>query len=246
MTKTESQIEKIRKLFAKANDAATTEAEALAFMNKVQELLAEHNLSDDVLNGPAKEKLGEEDVKVKVKTSWFGALAVAVSNLYLSGVYSKKVQNKERFRLTLDGPVFAYDDFYVFVGKESNRTIAKEMFGYIMDTIERLSKDFSRDLRQQNEFKKGASFRVIKTIYEKIATLKAPSPASSNPNNLPALYDSESKAVAAYLNQEAPKKARKASFKVNDRDAFQEGFAAGADISLDDQIGSSKVAGYIK
>jgi hypothetical protein len=221
--------ELIRKLHAKAIDPNISENEAEIFMQKVQELLIENNLSDDVLNSENQEDVpvNREEYPMTVKTSWFGILAKATATLYFSDVIWKT-------KHTAKGFTIKKDHFLSFVGREHNRKVAIGMFDYFMKTMKRLSREKYDNPAQRNDYIKGFSIRLASRILTEIRKAKDTSVPSSNLGNLPALYNSEAKTVALYMENLHVKKANKTSIKATN-EAMQ-GYRDAENVSLNNQI----------
>jgi hypothetical protein len=219
--------ELIRKLHAKAIDPNISENEAEIFMQKVQELLIENNLSDDVLNSENQEDVpvDREEYPMTVKTSWFGILAKATATLYFSDVIWKT-------KHTAKGFTIKKDHFLSFVGREHNRKVAIGMFDYFMKTMKRLSREKYDNPAQRNDYIKGFSVRLASRIWTEIRKAKDTSVPSSN---LAALYNSEAKTVALYMKNLNTKKANKTSIKATN-EAMQ-GYRDAENVSLNNQIG---------
>jgi hypothetical protein len=218
----DTNIELIQKLFAKASGAGTTEEEAQAFMKKVHELLARHNLDlAKVLKqtNEVQEPVDSEGFRVILPTSWFGSLALATAKMYFCSAY---VNNRKKT--------------YYFVGRKNNRTTAMNMFGYFMKTITRLANQKYTDQANRYQFSKGCALRLTSRIYEEIKKAQAP---VNNVSGLPALYDSESKAVTDYLASKDLVKHRKVK-AIALTNALGEGYNAANNISFNNQVGGNK------
>lgn len=212
-----NHIDLIQKLFAKAIDAGTTEDEAALFMQKVQELLAKHNLDESVLNKKeVVEPIESEGFKVILPTSWFAGLANATAQLYFCGV----TMNNGR-------------KTYYFIGKKHNRVVAMNMFAYFMKTITRMSLERYKDQARRYQFAKGAALRLTVRIYLELEKVKAP--IVSTVVSVPAIYDAESKAVKDHIASLNLKSARANKVKANN--ALIEGYVAANNISFNNQIG---------
>lgn len=244
MTDHNAIIEKIKKLFAKANDKSVSEAEAEMFMKKVQELLAEHNLSEDVLGQVDHEPINTEMYPIKYNGSWFHRVALMVSHYYFADVYRTTMSDKSKVFLDASGFKYRQVPYYAFVGKKHHRMVAIQMFEYAVKTFERLAKDKGMEGQNKTDFFKGACVRMAHRLYLEIEARKAPS--VNNPGNLPALIDAEKKAIEEYLSDIKMKKANKTNLKGN-RTAFEAGVNAANGVSLTTQVhGATVVAGLLK
>jgi hypothetical protein len=219
-------IEKINKLLAMANDASTTEAEANLFMSKVQALLAAHNLSEADLKVEEVSPIDVTPSAVTVDTSWFAGLASLVGKTYFCKIYRKKTHVIGRTSL---------QTYYVFVGKEHNRLIAKSMFEYLMKTIKRLAKKCQTP-KDNFEFQKGAAVRLGYRLSEEIKKMNANTFGEGG--GLPALYNNELALVDEFLSGTKMKKGNKTTLNTSNS-AFSAGYTAGGDVSLNKQVGAS-------
>ena len=224
MSNREKEIALIKKLFANAVDAATTEEEAAAFMRKVQTLLAKHNLDESVLHTKIDEEpVDSESVKVILPTSWFATLAASTAKMYFCAVY---INNQTKT--------------YFFIGKRHNRIVSIYMFKYFMKTITRLSLERYKDQANRYQFSKGAAIRLSIRIMDELNNIKSP---KNNSSGLPALYDSESQVVKDYMDALELKKARANKITLNT--ALLEGYNAANNISFNNQIDRKENSNFL-
>jgi hypothetical protein len=235
MTDQIDYLTKIKKLFAKANDESLTEAEAELFMNKVQELLAEHNLTEADLKEEDKPGINETFFPVSVDVSWFRSLASVVAKMYFCKIYlrHKNVVGRK-----------TQQTYYVFVGRDNNRYIAASMFDYLMKTMDRLALKFN-DAKSKYEYKKGCTMRLSYRVHEK--TKEATKVNPLNPNNLPALYSTELALVEDYMKESIKMNGRTNKTSVNiSNSAAMQGWNDGGSVSLSQQMnGGSKAASVL-
>jgi hypothetical protein len=228
----ENVSEKMRKLFAKANDSSVTEEEALSYMNKVQELLAKHNLDMSSLE----EK--EEDIKMD-KTiletpyghiKWRRDLMCAVAKLFFCKGYIL-----QGTALNSKGKVKDTNKF-VFAGHEHNRQIAISMFEYLCKSVVRLSRDFSSDTNTRYHFEQGCGYRLTIRVYNKIDETNQPY-QNGEKNNLPALYSTELSLVDDFLSDNKFKTMQ--NRRLNANNITMAGYRAADGISLNNQVGNN-------
>jgi len=184
-------LDKIRKLKAKAEDPATTEAESMAFAAKVAELLAQHGLEEAQLRVEDQEQMSHE---AEIMRSWNASparrtMAWAACRLYM--VYAIR-HNHPKGQWTL-------------VGKKHNITMTRDMVEYLVKAVPRLSREYKSSNPGANEidFRRGAFVRVAERLEElRKQQAQAAQPAytpQGNPGNLPALYVSEIQLAKSYV-----------------------------------------------
>jgi hypothetical protein len=227
--KSSAIIEKIKKLFAKANDASVTEEEALAYMNKAQELLATHNL--DMSSLREEDEVSTMD-KTVIETSyghirWRASLLVAISKLFFCKGYIHNTLNKK------GKPTKKF----VIAGKEHNRAIASSMLDYLEKTVVRLSLNFSSDANERYHFEKGCGMRLAVRINDKIKEMNN-AQNNGEKSNLPALYSQELALVDDFLSDINFKNGQNRRVYFND--AANAGAKAANNISLNNQLGGNK------
>ena len=231
---TDKLIDKLRKLQAKANDPNISEAEAMLYAGKVAELLQQHNLSESSLNVAEQDQnITENEFKnSKSVLPWAREVAQGVAALYFCRIYYYARQ---------DGRI-------VFVGKPHNVEIAKSMCECLMKTINRLSKEYAHANRYSGEgegkmrrqFENGAGRRVMQRLFDLRREQTREKPlrsATSNPSNLPALYEDEDTLVKSFLATKNLRKSSGRDLRGNSHTAA--GSAAGNSISLSAQVSGS-------
>ena len=229
--------EKIEKLLRMAGDPATTEDEAVAFMEKAYDLMSKYNISPEGLAETSEAPVNEELYTPKVDASWYQKLAVATSTLYFSGVYRKKIVDKEHQRFTNEGLEFGKKTVYLFVGKKHNRSVAHGMFGYFMETMDRMAKEAYDSPKDRVEFHKGFCFRLQQRILEEIKKAKS-NYNLPNRDNLPMVIENEAQAVALYIAERTNGKARRMKTKIASEAAIK-GYEAADEVSFNKQLGEA-------
>ena len=228
--KTESPLlARIRKLMAKAQDPSVTEAEAMAFADKVQELLLREGLamSDVAASGEEQraEAVGEEKFDFKRWNSPHRRdLLGAVCAYYMCQVlYWRKLQMLK------------------IIGKPQNVAVAASMTDYLIGTTVRLSTRYVREHPGANaiDFRRGCMLRLRERLYAAKAKMEreaARPAASTNPGNLPVLFQSESQLVANFVASAYTVRTTKARAVKHGADAWA-GRRAAEGISLSPQVG---------
>ena len=119
-----------------------------------------------------------------------------------------------------------------FVGRKSNRIVAKSMCDYFINTVKRLAdKEFetvpgskSAINKMKRAFILGCATRLQKRINERFNEIAPPYEGIQNPDGLPMLYKNEQKAITDWLkNQGVRVVSKKSSFNVRDRAAYENG-----------------------
>ncbi len=135
---------KIKKLFALSK--SPNEHEAMAALEKAEQLLKEYSLSkDDVL-------ITQQEVKGTVRLSSWRAVIIDAIN-WLNGTVSVR---------TSDGK-------YIFYGSDIAVTMSAEMFKYLEKSIERIARQSIRKnakLPYRNAFKYGAAKNIHVRIHD--------------------------------------------------------------------------------
>jgi len=228
MTRNEA-LEKIQKLLAVAR-GTDNEAEATAFMEKVHSMLAEFNLTlgsveqhtaddpslDDILETASIDKNGN---RPWIRQVWFSTAQLYFCTYFFGG-HKKSIHHH-------------------VVGAQHNCDIVLHMAKYFVDTVDRLATEYDpARTKEYSAFRRGAGMRLATRIHAKRKAAAAPS--SSNPGNLPALYESNSRKLQSYLDANHNLgKARQSNY-TGDHAAFTAGRAAGATIGLNTQVNNAK------
>jgi len=130
-------IDKIRKLLALAG-SNSNEHEAASAAERAQALLAEYNLSMTDVDGKstnADDKTTEDRELLNESFPWKRNVGSAVGKMFFCGYFfiQKKVVDAK-------GKVKRMDQ-HVFLGAAHNITVTKQMFIYLVDTVERLARE---------------------------------------------------------------------------------------------------------
>lgn len=236
----EDIISRIQKLQAKASNSATTEAEAQAFAEKVQELLAQHNLdlssiTEDVVD--EKPNLVEEELYGKPYAHpWKHYVARGAAKLYFCQVYDR-----------IDPPPpgkWNSTKTLCFVGKSHNRKVTIYMYEYLIRTIEFLAKAHSPHRDEQFAFARACGLTVSNRLIEKKEELSRFDPVTDS--SVPVLYKSEENQVSDFMNRYTVIN-KKNKFNMND-DSARAGIKAGQTINLtppSETLPNSKVSNLL-
>lgn len=221
-------LRKIAALMAKAN-GTENEHEAAVFAAKAQEMLATHNLTlMDVLEGidaECSETVTQIEVENKhTPADWHKRLLGAVARLYFC-------------RSLFCGSKF------LLVGKPHNVAVAASMFGYLKKTTERLALDWARadsdivSLSECLNFKHACGLRLAERLYRMFQEQQGS--VSPTGTTLPALYESETKAIDEFLARVYP---NRTPGLINEEILGRGGVAgyrAGGEIGLQTQVSNA-------
>jgi hypothetical protein len=241
----EKILDKVKKLLALAGNNPN-ENEAQQAANRAHALLAEYNLSLSDVESHSKfeDKFITDSDLMTESLPWRRPLAAMVAKMYFCS-YVFAFQKKP----TPDRACgyIRYDKHY-FIGARHNVEVAKHMFSYLNDTIERLANEGSMGypMRERTPFrtafKAACAGRVCTRIQQRIdESKKGPTVTNSGGTNLPALanlYDQVSKKLDKYLDQQFPgHRTSKSRGRPSHTEGTIAGRRAGDSIGLDQQVG---------
>ena len=224
----EDILRKIAALMAKAN-GTENEHEAAVFAAKAQEMLAKHNLAMmDVLEGIAAERR-ETVTQVEVEnkhtpSDWHKRLLGAVARFYFC-------------RSLFCGSKF------LLVGKLHNAAVAASMFGYLKKTTERLALEWARaegdivSLSECLNFKHACGLRLAERLYRMFQEQQGS--GSPTGTTLPALHESETKAIDEFLARAYPNRTPGLINEDIVGRGGAAGYRAGGEISLQTQVSNA-------
>lgn len=228
----EKIIDKIKKLLSITKENKASESEAAKAAEMAAKLLTEHNLSlGDVTSRDAIDPMDRE-FHFEKTVPWERTVMTYAAELYFCKAYTSK----------------SYLGIKVaFVGRKSNREVARLMADYFIETINRMADDeLATSTANQriinsakHAFREGVTSGLCSRIREIINNRKKEE-VSVTGNTLP-IHISESTAVSAYLDSIGVKlsqKTRKTS--VRNAAAFYKGKDKAKDISLNDQVTQNK------
>ena len=125
----ESILKRIQKLLKMSEENGASENEAMLAAQKAQELLSEHNLSrSDIQDDSQVEPIDRETFDAE-RDNWQGWIQSATAKLYFCQYFSKSGVDSSYKRINQA----------VFVGRKSNRIVAKSMCDYFINTVKRLA-----------------------------------------------------------------------------------------------------------
>jgi hypothetical protein len=246
----DAMLKRIRALLAMSRDTGS-ENEAAIAAAKVQELLLQYNLSiDDVEKRDSTGKVIEEDLMTSSSNPWRRDLALAVARLYFCDYWWQHV----RFPAPHRKRPYVRGDRHNFVGLPHNVVVAKEMFVYLVDTVERLAKEARRNVvknkieidgkpnEYEHAFRHGCAMRIKNRIWAKYHDQTTPPAGLLVKSNVPALYTKMSAEVTDYMQKtHGALRVMKNKGKHSSLAGVEDGDKAGKHVSLDVQIGTEQV-----
>lgn len=238
-----SILERIQKLLRMSEENGASYNEAMMAAQKAQELLQEHNLSlsDVDKDDGVVEPIGSEDFELD-RDKWKAWITAATARLYFCTTYTNKKLNKETYQ---------WSRVRTFVGRESNRKIAKSMCDYFINAVVRMAEDHVRKIpgskseinRIKFNFMQGCAMELSNRIEEKYKALNKEDgyKGIQNPNNLPKLFRDEDENNRNWLAKQGVKlRSTSSNIRVKDRLAFANGKESGKNIGIDTQVNANK------
>lgn len=236
-------IDRIKKLLALS--ASPNEHEAASAAEKAQALLAEHNLSMmDVKSETKNEDSFVIDTDTRSSSSpWRRRLATACATLYFCEYYYTFHYEPTPKRSC----GYIRHDIHNFVGAPHNIAVAKMMFVYLTNTVERLAREGAKTVAKglrsgyETSFKTACTSRVCARIHKRIADAKAGGMIKTEGGtNLPALadlYDRTKMQLQVFLDKQGAKlKTTNLKATLSNSLGARDGAAAGDRIGLDSQV----------
>lgn len=193
-------LQRIRKLLAMSRGNAN-ENEAAIAAQRVQELLIKYNLSlSDVEQRDSTGKIIEDgDIMTSSSNPWRRDLALACARLYLCDYYWHHV----RYMTDTRKCGYIRGDRHNFIGLAHNVIVAKEMFVYLVDTVERLAKESRKALKQthpyEHAFRHGCATRLTRRLWDRYEQQTAPPAGLLIKSNVPALYKGMDERITAHM-----------------------------------------------
>ncbi len=217
----ENIVEKIRKLLALSQ--SDNEAEASLAMQRVHELLVKYNLEMEevkVNNTPVTKEVMADGQRLK---EWRLELAVGIAKAYFC-------------KTLITNFDYGYYEFNL-VGKPHNIEIAKSMYEYLESAIMRISKKNIRKnakAKYRESYKYGMAMRLADRLQEKMHSYGEKTDRKSKALVVN-LYENEKMLIEEFLSGKKIGTFDK-KFKNNNGSAISRGYAAGANVSLNNQL----------
>lgn len=207
---------KIKKLLALSK--SQNENEAMAALEKARKLMEESGLSEAVC------KMSTAETKIaKIKPAWQIIIAKGVA--WINGVVVRTIIENKSHTVR-------------FHGSETDCFIAKEMYGYLVKTVNRMARQNIRKNAKKpfiNSYKEGMAYSLYGRL-EKAGALY--SWANKRDSQLEEIQKAVVELYAGYKNSYLNFN-EKFTKKIN-RNAFSKGLSAGKDVSLNRQATGGK------
>lgn len=202
-------LERIKKLLALAGNNPN-EQEAAAAMEKVQAMLAEHNLSmsDVATHDKAEDGFTIDSTMETDSRPWRRNLAATIGKMYFCTYF---FSYRKRYTKARKCGYIRYD-VHNFVGARHNVAVVHLMFAYLNETIDRLARDGASQLSNIkirtpyiNSFRHACANRLCHRIQDRIAAASRGEVKKSDGSSLPALaslYDSTQLQLQSFLKEQ--------------------------------------------
>jgi hypothetical protein len=233
-------LDRVRKMLRLANDAAATEGERDNALRMAHATLAKHNLSlsmAEARGATPEEERGEGRMEGK-NYPWMRTAAAAIAKLF----FCEYLYVARRNGATV---------VHCFVGRASNTVTAQEMAQYIISSIDREARKYSRESYTGGtgwrSFCKGAAHQVYTRCAAIRAEAERPPEGPTTPSAtgtaivLASVYAAESAANRALIEATYGDKLKKSTDRQRNTSwgGFAAGTAYGKTVSLNTQLGSN-------
>lgn len=230
-------LERVRKLLALST--SSNENEAAIAAGKAQAILAEYNISMSEVGNIHQDD--DDDIiidkmdAIRMKP-WRRPLAQSVAQMYFCTYFYVNYGPK---------------DHHSFVGTEANTTVAKMMYIYLVNTIEKLAVDYAeRDVPSikargsyRRSFRTACTQRLCWRIHERIQAAKRGEVTGETGRALvlASMYDKWKQKTEEHLHATIGKpRVSKSVLRPTDAAGIRAGHEAGAKIGLDQQVAPQK------
>lgn len=153
--KTTKAVDKIRKLLARARDAAASEAETETCMIRARELMDEYGVDPEAAE-ERREGPGRENGTMKYFDPWRRTLFTQCARYYGCEMISMNAGGQR--------------GDYALVGRPSSRAVALDMYGYLEATTVRLAREYRKSTggprAEQLDFERGCGVRLANRLQE--------------------------------------------------------------------------------
>lgn len=228
-------IARVQALLAKARDAGATEAEAASAAAAAERLLARHALSMRDVETPS---ISGVATGLRYLDPWIRSMAVQAARLYGCEPLVTYARAQGTSKKTGQRQTFTYKTITVY-GREASTIVATSMITYLYDTVIRMSRDYSRERREQLQFQRGCGERIATRLWELRLEQQARSATQEGRGDGTSLVVVEQSEAEAYVRDSLDtRKVRNTVSDTRSR-ASHDGWAAGENVSLGGQVGSS-------
>jgi hypothetical protein len=224
-------LDKIRALKAKA-ESTTSEAEAMAFLAKVNEMLIKYDIDASKLEIEEQSEITMIRWTVKYDDPWRREIYVALCRLYHCTPVRHAHWDENYIYRIID---------YTVTGREHNCFLVEEMFEYLINTVIRLSRNYSKLRREQLAFQRGCG----SSISSKILGMVDDNQAHIKGTGLPIVLQKDKAAIDEFIKKEF-RNIRNTTIKRNVGGVHGEaGWQAGKDVNLNTQIKNPQAKGFM-
>ena len=240
----ESIIKKIQALLRMSNDKSASENEIMMAASKAQELLGRYNLNlsevkdaDHIDEQIEKEEFNE--IEAAQYSAWKGSLYGAAARLYMCRYYHTRGVD-EKYRKVRR---------HVFIGRQSNRIVCKEMCKYFEQAVKRIADNHFETVpgnyHQIRSMKRSFILGAVNSLNQKIHDQydemnNIPKDQVSLPGTrLPKLYADEQGLIDLWLKNKGIKLTRGGRTSIRDREAYSRGKEEGRGVSLHTQVSAT-------
>lgn len=256
-SKKDKVLDRIRKLLKLAQDSGATESEAAAAMGKVQEILAAHNLDMSEVNLDTEEDeqiQGHRGRETGKNNTWETHIFAGAADLNFCSYYTSRVFHGNTIKKLV----------HITVGKSINVTASELLAEYLVSTVNRMAKDFSKTEEAKfaaliadtsvamaaHRYRQGMAIKLRRRMIDLKEQRSKSATTTSTGTRLPALqdaYEASKRQIDLWFEQmDLGLKSVKGKMS-NTGPALNMGYNDGDKVNLDQQIeGASAVpAGYM-
>lgn len=218
----ESILARVRALMARARDAGSSEAEAATCAQRARRLMDEHGISMLEAEGGRPESVDKHDYRAKYTDPWRKDLANQTAKYF-------------GCQMVVGGGLLT------FVGRESSRVVAVEMYEYLEQTTLRLAREWRREVGgtrgDQLNFERGCGTRIAKRLQDMRLAASATSEVAGCGVGVPMVV-TELKESEDWMRANMSTRTVQFSSKIAG-DGGRAGRAAGDKVHLGGQVGGS-------
>ena len=244
MENKESVIKKIQALLRMSTDKSASENEMMMAASKAQELLGRYNLNISEVKGADHidepiEKYEFDEEESAQYSGWKGGLYGAAARLYMCRYYHTRGVD-EKYRKVRR---------HVFIGRQSNRIVCKEMCKYFEQAVKRIADNHFETVpgnyhtirSMKTSFILGAINSLNQKIHHQYDEMNnIPKDQVALPGTrLPKLYADEQGLIDLWLKNKGIKLTRGARTSIRDGEAYSRGKEEGRSVSLHTQVSAT-------
>lgn len=230
---TDTAITRIRALLAKSRDPGASEAEAASAASLAERLLARHALS---MADVEVQEISARKTGLRYLEPWVRNMAAHAARLYgceplVVEEYADSVSRKTGRPMRVQ-----YRSITVY-GREVNTEVAVSMITYLYDTVIRMSRDHSRERREQLQFQRGAGERLATRLWEMKESQNARSETSDGQSDGTSIVVVEQMEALSHIKSMMDVSPVRGTSSDTRSASSHAGWDAGGRVSLGGQIG---------